>query len=161
MSLSDVELEPAPIKSDWILEGKPHARNRLIFKSDDGTSWTMIWDCTAGLFNWFYLYDETVHVLEGKVVVTTATGSRTIAAGDAIFFPAGSSATWHVDSYVRKIAFLRQVLPPPAAWGLRAWMRVAAAVARTRSVKISLTLGILALRFDITENLSCWGDLCT
>ncbi|MDB5393254.1 MAG: cupin [Rhodospirillales bacterium] len=84
----------------------------------------MIWDCTAGRFNWFYDCDETVHVTEGAVILTTATGMRAVAAGDVIFFPAGSQATWQVDQYIRKIAFLRQTLPTAAGFALRVWKRL-------------------------------------
>jgi hypothetical protein len=31
------------------------------------------------------------------------------------FFPAGSSAEWNVDSYIKKVAFLRSPLPKPLA----------------------------------------------
>jgi uncharacterized cupin superfamily protein len=124
-SAADIALDPAPINADWILEGDPQARNRVVFKSDDGTAWTMIWDCTAGRFNWFYSCDETVHVLMGSVALTTAAGTITVGAGSAIFFPAGSWATWQVDLYVRKVAFLRHTLPRPAGSMLRAWNRIA------------------------------------
>jgi len=125
LSATEIPLEPAPINADWILEGSPQARNRVVFKSDDGTAWTMVWDCTAGRFNWFYSCDETVHILEGNVSLTTAAGTVTVEAGNAIFFPAGSWATWHVSSYVRKVAFLRHTLPRPAGSMLRAWKRIA------------------------------------
>jgi hypothetical protein len=34
-----------------------------------------------------------------------------VATGDTVFFPAGSSAEWTVDNYVRKLAFCRTPLP--------------------------------------------------
>jgi uncharacterized cupin superfamily protein len=126
VSTADISLEPAPIKVSWVLEGDPQARNGLLFKSDDGTAWTMVWDCTAGRFNWFYNCDETAHVLEGSVTVTTEAGTTTIEAGGAMFFPAGSWATWQVDTYVRKVAFVRHTLPRPVGSMLRAWKRIIA-----------------------------------
>ncbi len=125
ISAADIGLDPAPINAAWILEGNPQARNKVIFKSDDGTAWTMVWDCTAGRFNWFYSCDETVHIVEGDVVLTTAAGTLTLSAGSAFFFPAGSWATWQVDDYVRKVAFLRHTLPRPAGAMLRGWKRIA------------------------------------
>jgi uncharacterized cupin superfamily protein len=127
---TDVELEPAPIDPRWILEGTPRARNRLLFKSDDGTATTMIWDCTAGTFNWFYDRDETAYITEGGVILTTATGIRAVATGDAIFFPAGSQATWQVDRYIRKVAFHRQTIPTAAGFALRVWKQLLRAVPR-------------------------------
>ena len=124
LSATDIALDPAPINASWILEGNPQARNRVLFKSFDGTAWTMVWECTAGRFNWFYTCDETVHVLEGSVTLTTPTGSVTIEAGNTVFFPAGSWATWQIDNYIRKVAFLRQTLPGPAGMMLRVWKRM-------------------------------------
>jgi uncharacterized cupin superfamily protein len=125
ISAIDISLDPAPINADWILEGNPQARNKVVFKSEDGTAWTMVWECTAGRFNWFYACDETVHVVEGDVILTTAAGTIRLSAGSSFFFPAGHWATWQVDSYVRKVAFLRHTLPRPAGAVLRGWKRIA------------------------------------
>lgn len=104
---------PAQINKAWILQGNPITSNRLLSSSADGSASTYFWDCTAGRFNWYYDVDETVYVIEGSVVVRDhQIGSpRTLRAGDSAFFPAGSSAEWTVDKYVRKIAFLRSPLP--------------------------------------------------
>jgi uncharacterized cupin superfamily protein len=86
-------LEPAPISPDWILDGTPEAENKIVAKSLDGTSYTVVWQCTAGLFNWHYSEDETVVVISGEVFVTTETGEECLLReGDIAFFPAGSSA---------------------------------------------------------------------
>jgi uncharacterized protein len=107
-------LGSCPIRPAWILEGNPVARNKLIAAAADGTSSTLMWDCTAGRFNWHYQIDETICVVEGSVTVRDHFGAtRTLVAGDTAFFPAGSSAEWTVDHYVRKIAFMRQPLPRP------------------------------------------------
>src|SRR6202041_2642058 len=101
-------LVPNHIQSSWILEGEPLARLELLSSSADGTASTYFWDCTAGRFNWFYSFDETLHILEGAVTLKFPTGaSQRVVAGDTIFFPAGSSAEWTVDNYVRKLAFCR------------------------------------------------------
>jgi uncharacterized protein len=101
-----------PILSDWILEGNPVARIELLSSSADGTANTYFWDCTAGRFNWFYSFDETLHILEGSVTLKDPAGtSRLVVAGDTIFFPAGSQAEWTVERYIRKLAFCRTPLP--------------------------------------------------
>jgi hypothetical protein len=103
---------PCPIASDWILEGKPVARIAHLSSSADGTASTYIWDCTAGRFNWFYSFDETLHILEGSVVLKDASGMlRRVVAGDTIFLPVGSRAEWTVEQYIRKVAFCRTALP--------------------------------------------------
>jgi uncharacterized cupin superfamily protein len=108
-----VVLNPAPIYADWVIEGNPIARNKVLSSSADGTASTLIWDCTAGRFNWIYDIDETIYVIEGGVVIRdAATGlQRRYNAGDSIFFPAGARAEWHVEKYIRKIAFCRAPLP--------------------------------------------------
>src|ERR1700690_1556835 len=101
-----------PIVPSWILDGSPVARAELLSSSADGTASTYFWDCTAGRFNWFYSFDETFHILEGDVTLKYPSGvSRRVSTGDTVFFPAGSSAEWTVDHYVRKLAFCRTPLP--------------------------------------------------
>jgi uncharacterized protein len=101
-----------PINAAWILDGQPQARLEMLSSSPDGTASTYFWDCTAGRFNWFYSFDETLHILEGEVILKDPAGnSRRVAAGDTVYFPAGSSAEWTVDKYVRKLAFCRTPLP--------------------------------------------------
>ncbi|MBI2718378.1 MAG: DUF861 domain-containing protein [Rhizobiales bacterium] len=112
-----IELKPSPIEPSWIIEGQPVARNSVIAKSADRTSCTIVWDCTAGKFNWIYDIDETVHVVEGAVTVDDGhSPPRRLEPGSVAFFPAGSRAVWTVDKYVRKVAFCRTV--PPFPFGL-------------------------------------------
>ena len=102
----------APIRASWVLEGAPVARVALLSSSADGTASTYYWDCTAGKFNWYYSFDETLHILEGSVTLKSPSGeSRLVVAGDVVFFPAGAEAEWTVDKYIRKLAFCRTPLP--------------------------------------------------
>jgi uncharacterized cupin superfamily protein len=120
LRVEQVDLNPSPIHPNWILEGNPVARNRLISSSADGTASTLIWDCTAGRFNWFYDVDETIYVIKGGVVVRDVAGvARRLSAGDTIFFPAGTRAEWHVEDYIRKIAFCRIPLPRSVVFARR------------------------------------------
>jgi uncharacterized cupin superfamily protein len=87
----------------------PIARNAMLSRSEDGSAFTLIRDCTAGLFEWRYGIDEAVYILEGSVIVHDAAGgTRRLEAGATAFFPSGSRAVWRVDSYVRKVAFCRK-----------------------------------------------------
>jgi uncharacterized cupin superfamily protein len=144
-SPTDIDLRPAPIEPTWILEGNPEARSRIVFKSHDGTASTMIWDCTPGVFNWYYDCDETIHIIEGEVNLTTDRGTFTVKAGEAVFFPGGSFATWHVTTYVRKLAFLRHTLPLPAGLMLRLWKRLHTGLARPQ-VAPPATAGALSVQ---------------
>ena len=101
-----------PVNPAWVLEGTPVARIEHLSSSADGTASTYFWDCTAGRFNWFYSFDETLHILEGAVNLRYVTGeTRRVVVGDVVFFPKGSQAEWTVEKYIRKLAFCRTALP--------------------------------------------------
>jgi uncharacterized cupin superfamily protein len=109
---TDVVLRDSPINPDWILKGTPRARNRMLARSSDGLACSIVWDCTAGEFNWYYDFDETCHFIEGSVTLNDGINPpKTLKAGDVVFFPAGSHAHWTIDSYVRKVAFCQRTLP--------------------------------------------------
>jgi len=115
-----LEMQPAPINPDWIISGEPQARMADHSRSGDRASYTALWDCTAGTFRWFFAWDETVNILEGEVHVTAEDGSiHVLRAGDVAYFKAGTWATWRVDDYVRKVAFLRRPFPMPIAFVYR------------------------------------------
>lgn len=117
------QLEPSGIKSEWILAGSPEARATILSTSADGQSFIAVWECTAGTFRWEYTFDETLHFLEGSVTLEDASGvRRTVGAGDVVFFPKGSTAIWTVDTYIRKLAICRKVLPGPVATAI-GWLR--------------------------------------
>jgi uncharacterized protein len=99
-------LTPAPIPRAWIIEGNPVARDRRLVDSGGRLPRTLMWDCTAGRFDWFYKDDEVAHVLEGLAIIEDAAGVRQMLhTGDTFLFPAGSRYQWTVPNYVRKITF--------------------------------------------------------
>ncbi len=116
-----VDLNPAPISPDWILEGTPKARNKELSRSHDRTSYVVVWECTEGRFNWHYAKDEALVVLSGVAFITDEQGERRLGPGDLGFFPAGSSCTWRVTETVRKVAVLRDTMPRPMGFGVRAY----------------------------------------
>ena len=108
IAANDVTLADAPINAAWVRAGNPHARMGEVARSGDGTAVTVVWDCTAGVFEWRFGVDETVLIIEGEVTVADAEGvERTFRAGDIGFFPVGSVTLWRVDTYVRKMADCR------------------------------------------------------
>jgi uncharacterized cupin superfamily protein len=107
-----VELLDAPIPPSWIISGTPHARAGAIAHSPDGWASSVVWECTAGSFNWQFGWEETVVILEGSVRVVAQTGEEKILkAGDAAYFAQGTSSVWHIDSYLKKVAFTRSRVP--------------------------------------------------
>ncbi|AVO45741.1 cupin domain-containing protein [Phreatobacter cathodiphilus] len=142
-SLADLDLDAAPIRPEWVLEGRPVARCRHWSDSSDGTTSAMVWDCTAGTFRWYFGGDEIVHIIEGEVVVSgDGAPARTLRPGDAALFRAGTWATWHVPHYVRKHAICRDSLPSAITFPLKATRKVfglARRVRETVAARIGLT----------------------
>ena len=136
---SEEDLEPAPIAPSWILSGEPEARNKMMAKSKDGTSYTMVWECTPGRFNWHYSEDETVVLLSGEVFISNGKGEeRRLGPGDMAFFPAGSSCTWRITNSVRKVAVLRNALPFPLGLGVQIWNKFLRTIGLMRPAPLML-----------------------
>lgn len=111
-TIDGMTMMSAPIEPSWIIEGAPEARLAEHSKSADDASATAVWDCTAGTFRWYFGWDETVVIVEGDVHITAEDGQvSTLSAGDIGYFRAGTWATWKVDRYVRKVAFVRRPFP--------------------------------------------------
>ena len=120
-----VDLTPRPIESSWILEGKPEASWCILSQSADGLATTMVWHCTEGKFNWFYDFDETILILDGSIVLESDGMSPTrYVAGDVIFFKDGAHAKWHVEGYVKKLAFCRKTSPVWFGLALRVFLKL-------------------------------------
>jgi uncharacterized cupin superfamily protein len=115
-------LEHSPFRPGWIQAGTPEARATTLARSHDATCYIMAWECSAGEFVWHYAEDETVVVLSGEAFVTNDAGAECrLAEGHVAFFPGGSSSRWRVTRPIKKIAVLRQDLPPLLGFGVRAW----------------------------------------
>ena len=120
-----VDLTPRPIEPSWIIEGRPDATWCVLSKSADGLASTMVWHCTAGKFNWYYDFDETILILEGGIVLESDTMPPTrYGPGDVIFFKDGAHARWHVESHVKKLAFCRKTSPVWFGFALRVFLKL-------------------------------------
>lgn len=110
----------APIDPSWVLDGDPRARSIVLARGRDDFAVTTLWDCTEGTFRWHFGWDETVHILEGRVEVTDEAGRlHMLEVGSIAFFPAGSNAVWRVVGRVRKLAVCRRAFPSRFAAALR------------------------------------------
>jgi len=108
----NVNLRLSPIEPSWIIEGSPEARSHCVSVSADGAATTLIWSCTEGKFNWYYDIDETILILEGSILLESeGLPLRRFGVGDVVFFRSGAHAKWHVERYVKKVAFCRPTNP--------------------------------------------------
>ena len=120
-----VDLTPRPIEPSWVIEGRPDATWCVLSQSADGLASTMVWHCTAGKFNWYYDFDETILILEGGIVLESDTMPPTrYGPGDVIFFKDGAHARWHVESHVKKLAFCRKTQPAWLGFALRVFLKL-------------------------------------
>jgi uncharacterized cupin superfamily protein len=120
-----VDLTPRPIEPSWIIEGKPDATWCVLSQSADGLASTMVWHCTAGKFNWYYDFDETILILEGGIVLESDTMPPTrYGPGDVIFFKDGAHARWHIESHVKKLAFCRKTQPVWLGFAVRVFLKL-------------------------------------
>ena len=117
---TSVDMRPSPIVAGWIREGNPVARVAELSRSHDQMTITVVWDCTAGKFDWTYDCDETIYIIEGAIVLSDdGNPPRRLGPGDVVLFPKGAHVSWHVESYVKKVAVLREVEPNPVTVVLR------------------------------------------
>jgi uncharacterized protein len=128
------KLKPSPIEASWIIEGNPIAESSLVSKSADRLSWTMVWQCSEGKFNWYYDMDESILILDGSVVIESDTmPPARYGPGDTVFFGNGAHARWHVERSVRKLAFCRKTPPVWLGFGLRLFSKINRTILPSRS----------------------------
>jgi uncharacterized cupin superfamily protein len=107
-----VQLKNAPIRPEWIISGNPSARNQVLFVSEDRSSVTLLWTCSAGVFRWVYDEEETLYIIDGGMTLTYPGGeTRAVGKGDVVYFAPGDTAVWTVDSHVQKLAVFRRPMP--------------------------------------------------
>ncbi|WP_409189837.1 cupin domain-containing protein [Bradyrhizobium sp. RDM4] len=127
----DVDLTPSPIDPSWIIEGNPEARSRVLSTSTCGTAKTLIWSCTEGKFNWYYDVDETIMIIEGSIVLESdGMPPKRFGVGDVISFRRRAHAKWHVEGYVKKVAFLRLNNPVALGFAIRVVNKLRSLVAQ-------------------------------
>ena len=119
-----VDLQQSPITPGWILADAPRASSRLLSQSKTGNSYVMVWECTAGRFNWQYHEDEIVVIISGEVFITVDGVERRLGAGETGYFPAGTACTWRIPDVVRKVAVLQKPIPRPVYLALRVWYKL-------------------------------------
>jgi uncharacterized protein len=115
----------SPIERSWIIEGDPVAELSILSRSADFRAWTVVWQCSAGKFHWYYDIDETILILDGAIVIEAdGMPPARYQRGDVIFFKEGAHAIWHVEDHVRKLAFCRKANPALLNFIVRALSKI-------------------------------------
>lgn len=136
--IKNQELASTPIRNEWVLEGASEARSAVISTSADGQAFVVVWECSPGRFRWNYDFDETIHFIEGSVTFDDGKGiTRTVGAGDVVYFPKGSSVIWNVHTRVRKLAVCRKSFSAPVVATIKVLRRLKAVFSRTKSATFS------------------------
>ncbi len=101
LAVMSARLQAWPIPKGQVLAGSPRARGRLLH---DGTGETGVWECSPGRFTWRYDTNQAMTILSGRATLALGRGrSLSLKAGDAVFIPRGTRATWTVKATVRKV----------------------------------------------------------
>jgi uncharacterized protein len=123
-ALAEVELEPAQIPPDWILDGTPQIRSKMLMRTHDWVSNIVVWECTSGSYRWYYNQDEALVVLSGEGFMTNERGEeRRLGPGDMGFFPAGTTCTWRHPDHFRKVAVLKESMWRPLGVCFKLWSK--------------------------------------
>jgi uncharacterized protein len=119
------KMSSSPIEPSWIIEGNPVAELSFLSRSADDRAWTVVWQCNAGKFHWYYDLDETILILDGSVVIEAdGMPPARYEPKDVIFFREGAHAIWHVEHSVRKLAFCRKTNPVLLNFVVRALSKI-------------------------------------
>jgi uncharacterized protein len=125
VSSIEVEQEYKPLNPNWVINGQPKSRSKTLSSTKDRAFNVLLWECTAGSFNWHYEKDEVIFILSGEAWITDGEGrERHVGGGDYVFFPAGATCGLRVDSHLRKIAFLRETMSVPHGVALKVWNKL-------------------------------------
>lgn len=136
------KMTPSPIERSWIIEGNPAAQSSLLSKSADGQAWTVVWQCSAGKFHWYYDIDETILILEGAIIIKSDGMPPTrYGPGDVIFFKEGAHAKWQVEGRVRKLAFCRKTQPVLLNFAARVFSKIKRTLKPGRQRKVASLAG--------------------
>lgn len=110
-------MEPVSVEPSWITAGSPRFSQVEIARSPDGRTTSGLWACEGpGTFEWRFAVDEVVYILEGEVAITYKGSEFVLRPGDTATFHGGTTATWRVDSYLKKAYSLHNPGPIGRLW---------------------------------------------
>ena len=106
ISISRGEWEPYPLDAAQVIEGDPAPVVRWLHVSGEGEPgyYAGVWRAERSTFRWTFDFNETAHILSGRIRVTDESGStHDYAAGDVVYFPKGARTTWEIVERFEKV----------------------------------------------------------
>jgi uncharacterized cupin superfamily protein len=98
--------EPYPMPEEIRVEGDPAAKVHWLRASAAGEPpyYAGLWTAQPSVFDYTFEMNETLHVLEGRVVVTQKDGpTLDLRPGDVATFPKGAVTRWDVREPFKKV----------------------------------------------------------
>ncbi len=98
--------EPYPLPKETIKEGDPNGQVHWLRVSGAGEApyYAGIWTCQPSVFDYRFELNESLHVLEGHVVVSQEGGPTIdMRPGDVVSFPKGAMTRWAVKAPFKKV----------------------------------------------------------
>ena len=87
-----------------VISGDPRTRLQNYFTDSSGQFFSGIWESSIGKWPVSYTESEFCAILEGKCVLTDASGkAETFTKGDSFVIPGGFAGTWETVQPVKKL----------------------------------------------------------
>jgi hypothetical protein len=105
------------VSAGKLIAGNPRQTVWIEFESPDGQFCVGLWTSETGEWKVSYTEQEYCRILEGRSILTDASGSsQEFGPGDEFVVPAGFQGTWRVEEATRKrFVIFEQGTKPPAS----------------------------------------------
>lgn len=101
--VADLELEPAPLDRETVLEGSPEVSELVLATSPDGRVVRGVWEITPGVVEDVEA-DELFVVISGRATVAVEGGATLeLEPGVVGVLQAGDRAVWRIHETLRKV----------------------------------------------------------
>jgi uncharacterized protein len=117
LAAANKPLQEVTVNPSWIKSGTPKFAQVEVSRSPDGRTTNGLWSCEGPTtFDWQFDIDEVVYVLEGEVQVDYQGSQFVLHPGDTAVFHGGTTATWTVERYLKKVYTLHNPGPLGRLW---------------------------------------------
>ncbi len=111
VAIDEVECPSWPLQSLGAVpvKGDPKASGKTVFETDDHAITGGVWQCSTGIFDLTFTWDEMALLLEGELIIEESAGHKLrVQPGDFFFVPKGVKTRWTVVKPLKKVFFSRE-----------------------------------------------------